>query len=37
VGCDVLIGEHLKTAMLEDGAWRASAVSSVPATIGFLL
>jgi len=36
-GCDAPIAEHHKTAMLEAGEWRATAVSADPATIGFHL
>ena len=36
-GCDQLIAEHHKTAMLEHGAWRATSMSADPATIGFHL
>ena len=36
-GCDAAIAEHHKTAMLEEGEWRATATSADPATIGFHL
>ena len=36
-GCDAPIAEHHKTAMLEGGEWRATAVSADPSTIGFHL
>lgn len=35
--CDVTIGEHSKTAMLQEGEWRASAIATDPATAGFHL
>ncbi|MGD9506953.1 MAG: phage terminase large subunit family protein [Geminicoccaceae bacterium] len=35
--CDGAIAEHHKTAMLEAGEWRATAVSADPGTIGFHL
>jgi phage terminase large subunit GpA-like protein len=35
--CDAAIAEHHKTAMLEGGEWRATAVSADPSTIGFHL
>ncbi|MCB1372461.1 MAG: phage terminase large subunit family protein, partial [Rhodobacteraceae bacterium] len=35
--CDAPIAEHHKTAMLEGGEWRATAVSVDPSTIGFHL
>ena len=35
--CDGAIAEHHKTAMLEAGEWRATAVSDDPNTIGFHL
>ena len=36
-GCERPIAEHHKTAMLEAGEWRATAISSDPASIGFHL
>jgi phage terminase large subunit GpA-like protein len=36
-GCEVAIAEHHKTAMLEGGAWRATATATDPSTIGFHL
>ena len=39
-GCDRSIGEHHKTAMLEAGEWRATAVAAVaadPTTVGYHL
>jgi phage terminase large subunit GpA-like protein len=35
--CDQPIAEHHKTAMLEGGEWRPTAVSADPSTIGFHL
>jgi phage terminase large subunit GpA-like protein len=35
--CEAAIAEHHKTAMLEGGAWRATAASADPSTIGFHL
>ena len=34
-GCETPIAEHHKTQMLEQGEWRATAVSSDPHSIGF--
>jgi phage terminase large subunit GpA-like protein len=36
-GCDQPIGEHHKTAMLEAGEWRATAVAADPTTVGYHL
>ena len=36
-GCDQPIGEHNKTAMLESGEWRATAVAADPTTVGYHL
>ncbi|MBJ6372745.1 phage terminase large subunit family protein [Sedimentitalea arenosa] len=36
-GCETPIAEHHKTAMLEQGEWRATAVSADPTAIGFHL
>ena len=36
-GCDQPIGEHHKTAMLEGGEWRATAVAADPTTVGYHL
>jgi phage terminase large subunit GpA-like protein len=36
-GCDQPIAEHHKTAMLEGGAWRATATASDPTTVGYHL
>src|SRR6056297_555246 len=36
-GCETPIAEHHKTAMLEAGEWRATAVPADPKTIGFHL
>lgn len=36
-GCETPIAEHHKTAMLERGAWRPTAVAADPATVGFHL
>ncbi|MDP3264198.1 MAG: phage terminase large subunit family protein [Tabrizicola sp.] len=36
-GCDQPIGEHNKTAMLEGGEWRATAVAADPTTVGYHL
>jgi len=36
-GCDQPIGEHNKTAMLEAGEWRATAVAADPTTVGYHL
>ncbi len=36
-GCDAPIGEHHKTAMLEAGEWRATAVAADPTTVGYHL
>ncbi len=36
-GCDQPIAEHHKTAMLELGEWRATAVASDPTTVGYHL
>ena len=36
-GCDQPIGEHHKTAMLEGGKWRATAVAADPTTVGYHL
>lgn len=36
-GCEAPIAEHHKTAMLEGGEWRATAVSADPRAIGFHL
>jgi phage terminase large subunit GpA-like protein len=36
-GCEALIAEHHKTRMLEQGEWRATAVSVDPHSIGFHL
>ena len=35
--CEATIGEHSKTAMLQEGEWRASATAADPATAGFHL
>ena len=35
--CDVAIGEHAKTAMLQQGEWRATAAASDISTAGFHL
>jgi len=36
-GCDAAIAEHQKTAMLEGGEWRATAVAADPTTVGYHL
>ncbi|MET4127981.1 phage terminase large subunit family protein [Roseovarius sp. MBR-6] len=36
-GCERPIGEHHKTAMLEAGEWRATAVAADPTTVGYHL
>lgn len=36
-GCDAAIAEHHKTAMLEAGEWRATAVAADPTTVGYHL
>ena len=36
-GCDTPIAEHHKTAMLEGGEWRATAVAADPGTVGYHL
>ena len=36
-GCDRPIAEHHKTAMLEGGEWRATAVAADPTTVGYHL
>ena len=36
-GCDAAIAEHHKTAMLEAGEWRATAVATDPGTVGYHL
>jgi phage terminase large subunit GpA-like protein len=36
-GCDTAIAEHHKTAMLEGGEWRATAVAADPTTVGYHL
>jgi phage terminase large subunit GpA-like protein len=36
-GCDRPIAEHYKTAMLERGEWRATAVAADPGTVGYHL
>jgi len=35
--CDAPVGEHHKTAMLEAGEWRATAVAADPTTVGYHL
>jgi len=35
--CDAAIAEHHKTAMLEAGEWRATAVAADPTTVGYHL
>ena len=35
--CDAAIAEHHKTAMLEAGAWRATATAADPTTVGYHL
>jgi phage terminase large subunit GpA-like protein len=36
-GCDLAIAEHHKTALLEAGEWRATAVAADPGTVGYHL
>jgi phage terminase large subunit GpA-like protein len=36
-GCNQPIGEHHKTAMLDAGEWRATAVAADPTTVGYHL
>ena len=36
-GCDTAIAEHHKTAMLEGGEWRATAIAADPTTVGYHL
>jgi phage terminase large subunit GpA-like protein len=36
-GCDRAIAEHHKTALLEAGEWRATAVAADPGTVGYHL
>jgi len=36
-GCDRAIAEHHKTALLEAGQWRATAVATDPGTVGYHL
>ena len=36
-GCDAAIAEHHKTAMLEGGEWRSTAVAADPTTVGYHL
>ena len=36
-GCDAAIAEHHKTAMLEAGEWRATAVADDPTSVGYHL
>ncbi|MCF1710400.1 phage terminase large subunit family protein [Tabrizicola sp. J26] len=36
-GCEQPIAEHYKTAMLEGGAWRATATAADPTTVGYHL
>ena len=36
-GCETAIAEHHKTAMLEGGEWRATAVAADPTTVGYHL